>query len=71
MVPIHQSRSEKIGNALIENIISKYCVPDYVIMEEDSAFMSSPMNYLFKKLDIKTKTSSILQSSIITGRPLN
>ena len=23
-VPIHQSRSEEIGNALIENIISKY-----------------------------------------------
>ena len=26
-VPIHQSRSEEIGDALIENVISKYCVP--------------------------------------------
>ena len=24
-VPIHQSKSEEIGNALIENIITKYC----------------------------------------------
>ena len=55
-VPIHQSRSEEIGDALIENVISKYCVPDYIIMDQDSAFMSSLMNYFFKKLDIKMKT---------------
>ena len=54
-VPIHQSKSEEIGNALIQNIITKYCVPDYIIMNEDNAFMSSLMNYLFKKLDIKIK----------------
>ena len=29
---------------------------DYIIMDQDSAFMSSLMNYLFKKLDIKIKT---------------
>ena len=55
-IPIHKSRSEEIGNALIENIITKYCVPDYIIMDQDSALMSSLMNYLFKKLDIKIKT---------------
>ena len=55
-VPIHQSKLEEIGDALIENIITKYCVPEYIIMDQDSAFMSSLMNYLFKKLDIKTKT---------------
>ena len=44
MVPIQQSRSEEIGDALIENVISKYCVPDYIIMNQDSAFMSSLMN---------------------------
>ena len=32
-VPIHQSRSEEIGNALIENVISKYCVPNDIIMD--------------------------------------
>ena len=55
-VPIHQTRSEEIGNALIECLITKYCVPDYIIMDQDSAFMSSLMNYLFKKLNIKIKT---------------
>ena len=54
-VPIHQSRSEEKGDAQIENFITKYCVPDYIIMDQDSAFMSSLMNYLFKKLDIKIK----------------
>ena len=53
MVPIHQSRSEEIGDVLIENVISKYCISDYIIMYQDSAFMSSLMNCLFKKLDIK------------------
>ena len=57
-IPIHQSRSEEIGNALIENVISKYCVPDYIIVDQDSAFMSSHMDYLFKKLDIKMKTEA-------------
>ena len=26
-VPIYQSKSEEVGEALIENVISKYCVP--------------------------------------------
>ena len=55
-VPIHQSRSKEIGNALIESVKTKYGVPEYIIMDQDSAFMSSFMNYLFKKLDIKIKT---------------
>ena len=55
-VPIHQSRLEEIGDALTENIITKYCVPDYTIMDQDNAFMSSLMNYLFKTLDLKIKT---------------
>ena len=46
---IHHSRSEEIGSALIENVISKYCVANYIIMDQDSTFMSSLMNYLFKK----------------------
>ena len=38
-VPIHQSRLEEIGDALIENVISNFCVPDYIIMDQDSAFI--------------------------------
>ena len=71
MVPIHQSRSEEIGDALIENVISKYCVPNYITMDQDSAFMSSLMNYLFKKLNIKIKTVGPYNHQIITGRTCN
>ena len=55
-MPIYHSWSEGKGNALIENVISKYCIPDYIKMDQDSVFMSSLMNYLFKKLHIKIKT---------------
>ena len=41
---------------LINDVISKCCVPGYMIMDLDSAFMSSLMNYLFKRLGIKIKT---------------
>ena len=54
-VPIYHAKSE-VGEALIENVISKYCIPDFTIMDQDSAFMSSLMNYLFRKFGIKVKT---------------
>ena len=55
-VPIFQARSEEIGEALIENVILKYCIPEYIIMDQDSAFTSSFMTYLFHKFNIKIKT---------------
>ena len=55
-VPIYHSRSEEVGEALIEHIISKHCAPVCIIMDQDSAFMSTLMIYLFKKLNIKIKT---------------
>ena len=58
MVPIHHSRSEEIGNAQIDDVISKYCVSNYIKIDQDNAFMSSIMNYLFRKLDIKIKTAT-------------
>ena len=54
-VPIHQAKSE-VGDALIQNIITKYCVPEYLIMDQDRAFMSSLMTYLLNKFNIKIKT---------------
>ena len=54
-VPIFQAKSEEIGEALIENVMTKYCIPEYIIMGQDSAFMSSLMTYLFHKFDIKIK----------------
>ena len=55
-IPVKQAKSEEVGEALINNVFSKYCVPDYMIMDLDSAFMSSIMSYLFKRLGIKVKT---------------
>ena len=54
--PVKQAKSEEVGKILINSVFSKYCVPDYIIMDLDSAFMSSLMSYLFKKLGIKIKT---------------
>ena len=57
-VPIYQLKAEEIDEALIEHIVTKYCVPYCIIMDQDSTFMSSLMNYLFNKFDIKIKTVS-------------
>ena len=40
-VPVHQVKLEEIRDALIENIITKYFIPEHIIIDEDSAFMSS------------------------------
>ena len=55
-VPIYQARSEEIGDALIHNVISKYGIPEYLIMDQDSAFMFIIRNHLFRRLNIKIKT---------------
>ena len=53
--PIFQAKSEEVVEDLIENIITKYCIPDCIIMDQDSTVMSSLMNYLFQKFEIKVK----------------
>ena len=58
-VPIHHSRSEEVGEALIEHIMSKFCAPNCIIMDQDSTFMSALMNYLFRKLNIKIMTVAL------------
>ena len=55
-MPIYQARSEEIGDSLIDNVISKFGIPEYLIMDQDSSFMSTIMIYLFRKLNIKIKT---------------
>ena len=52
-VPIFQAKSEEVGEVLLEHVITKYSIPEYIIMDQDSAFMSSLMTYLFHRLDIK------------------
>ena len=55
IVPMYQSKVEEVGETLIEHVITKYCIPDCKIMDQDSTIMSSLMNYLFRKFNIKRK----------------
>ena len=55
-VPIFQAKSEEVAEALLEHVKTKYCIPEYIIMDQHSASMSSLMTYLFHRLDIKIKT---------------
>ena len=54
-VPIFQAKSEEVGEAILEHVITKHCTPDYIIMDQDSAFMPSLVSYLFHRLNIKIK----------------
>ena len=47
---INQAKSKEVGDALIENIVTKYSVEEY------STFMSSLMTYLLNKFKIKIRT---------------
>ena len=55
-MPIHQTKSDEIGDTLIAKCHNQYYIPEYRIMDDDNTFMSSPMEYLFNKFDIKIKT---------------
>ena len=63
-VPIFQAKSEEVGEALLEHVITKHCIPDYIIMDQESAFMSSLMTYLFHRLNIKIKTAPYNHQSL-------
>ena len=54
-VPMFQAKSEEVGEPILEHVITKHCIPDYIIMDQDSAFMSSLVSYLFHRLSIKIK----------------
>ena len=54
--PLYQARSEEVGEALIENVISKFGMPEYMIMDQDSIFMSPLRSYLNRKLGISIRT---------------
>ena len=52
---MYYSKVEEVGEALMKHVITKYCIPDCIIMNQDSTFMSSLMNYLFSKFNIMIK----------------
>ena len=68
IAPLNQVRSEEVGEALIENVISKFGPPEYIIMDQDSTFMSMLMNSLFKRLGVKTKTVGPYNHQSLKGR---
>ena len=47
-VPIFHAKSEEVGETLVEHVITKYSILEYIIMDQDSTFMSSLMTYLSK-----------------------
>ena len=55
-VPIFQAKSKETGEVLVENIITKYCIPEYIIMDQDNMSMSSLITYLLDKFNIKIRT---------------
>ena len=55
-IPIHKARPEEISIVLIEYMFSKYSMPEYIIMDKDSVFMSLLINYLLKNLGSKIMT---------------
>ena len=52
---LYQTKVEEIGDSLIENVLTKYCLPECIIMYQEITFMSSLINYLLGNLDIKIK----------------
>ena len=52
-IPIYHARTEEIGDVLIDNVMSKYGIPEYLIMDQESASMSTLMSYLFKRFKHK------------------
>ena len=32
-IPMYHAKSEEVGEALIEHFITKYCIPEYIIMD--------------------------------------
>ena len=56
-VPIHQARSEEIGEAVIDNVITEVLYSWSILQwDQDSTFMSSLMTYLLNKFNIKIRT---------------
>ena len=48
----------------MQHAFSKYNIPEYMIMDQDSACMSTLIKYLFKKLDIKIRKNPYIHQSL-------
>ena len=53
MVSVYHSKAEEVGEALIEHVITKYCIPQLYNHGSGQCIYDLLMNYLFNKLNIK------------------
>ena len=67
-IPIHHSRSEEVGEALIEHVISKFCAPNCIIMDQDSDIYVYTYELLIQEAKYKDQDCSSIQSPIFTSR---
>ena len=46
-VPMFQAKSEEVGEAILEHVITKHCIPDYIIMDQETynTFNSPNLGY--------------------------
>ena len=61
-LPIYQARSVEVTDALIENVITKYCVPEYIIMDHNSVSMSSLNKFNIKIMTVAPYNHQSLQA---------
>ena len=54
-IPFHRGTSPEIGDALINYVFCKQGSPSYVNFYEEQTFVSSVMQYIYKKIDNKIK----------------
>ena len=50
-VPIFQARSEEVGEALLEHVITKHCIPNYIIMDQGQSIHVFTHDLSFSKTE--------------------
>ena len=55
-IPLYKGKSHEIGETLTNHVFCKDGPQSYLIFNEDQAFLSSVMQYVYKRIDIKIKT---------------
>ena len=66
-VPIFRSRSEEVGQALIEHVISKFCAPDCIVIGSRQCIHVKPDELSVQKIKHQNYDCSSIQPSILTS----
>ena len=56
IISSYRGTSHEIGEALIHHVFCKHGFLSYLLFDEDQAFLSSIMQYIYKRLGIKIDT---------------